>query len=273
MDNRAIGYMDSGVGGLTVVKQALNQLPNEQVIYVGDTARMPYGPREQAEVKAFSWQLANFLVAQDIKLLVVACNTATAAALPDLQKNLPIPVVGVIQPGIDAALALPGKHVGVIATEGTVKSMAYANGLTTGNSDKEVVQLAAPEFVTAVEKLDYHAPVVAKLVAERLAFFNNQPVDTLIMGCTHFPLLEGFIQAAMGDKVHLINAGAESIKVVEKIMAKNDLAHDVNEPLAANRFYTTGAVDEFTKIAQSWLADSQLSVQGLAINADELVVR
>ena len=123
MDNRAIGYLDSGIGGLSVVKQALKQLPNEQVYYIGDTARMPYGPRTPEEVKKFTWQLVDFLMEQDIKLLVIACNTATAAALDDLTKQLPIPVVGVIQPGIDAASkATSINNIGIAATQGTVNS-------------------------------------------------------------------------------------------------------------------------------------------------------
>jgi glutamate racemase len=272
MDNRAIGYMDSGVGGLTVVKQALTQLPDEEIIYVGDTARMPYGPRPQAEVRDFTWQITNFLLEQDIKLLVIACNTATAAALPDLQAKLSIPVVGVIQPGIDAALHSKNPRVGVIATEGTVNSGAYAQGLASGKSDLVVEQLAAPEFVTAVETMDYQSETVAKIVENKLAYFKQHPVDTLIMGCTHFPLIETFIGQAMGPAVTLIDAGAESINVVEKILAEQDLKHALSVATKANRFYTTGSATHFGAIAKRWLEDDQLLVEGLAIKDDQVVL-
>ncbi len=180
MDNRAIGYIDSGVGGLTVVKQALTQIPNEQVYYIGDTLRMPYGPRPQEEVLNFTWQMVNYLLKKDIKMLVVACNTATAAALPDLQSKLKIPVVGVIQPGVDAALATTtAAEIGVIATAGTVSSLAYYNALLQGNNTAKVTQLAVPEFVDVVENHDYTSVAAQQLVFDKLGYFEEQSAGNI----------------------------------------------------------------------------------------------
>lgn len=267
MDKRAIGYMDSGVGGLTVVKQALKELHDEAVVYLGDTLRMPYGPRPQAEVRDFTWQMTDFLLQQDIKLLVVACNTATAAALPELQAKLSIPVVGVIQPGIDQALAQTNGHVGVLATEGTVKSEAYYRGLKDGNPAVDVIQHAAPEFVTLVESGDFDTPAAMQIVTDKLTYFKAHPVDTLIMGCTHFPLLEKLIQQAMGGDVTLVNAGAAAVDVVKQYLEERDLAN-VGTPIT-NEYYTTGDADHFKQIAEQWLETSDLQVQHIKLGDSE----
>ena len=275
MDNRAIGYIDSGIGGLTVVKQALLQIPDEQVYYVGDTARMPYGPRPQDEVLGFTWQMVNYLLKKDIKMLVVACNTATAAALPDLQAKLDIPVVGVIQPGVDAALRKSTDgEIGVIATAGTVKSLAYYNGLLQGNRAANVVQLAAPEFVDVAENHDYNSEFARQVVKEKLTYFKNHQVDTLILGCTHFPLMEGFIQEAMGPKVTLVNSGAETISTVVEFLDKYDLRHAAANPAdhTNDEYFTTGSVKRFATIGGRWLDDKEMTVKHLDIVGDTLVL-
>jgi len=274
MDNRAIGYIDSGVGGLTVVKQALLQLPNEQIYYVGDTARMPYGPRPQAEVVEFTRQMAQFLLEQDIKLLVIACNTATAAALPILQDELEIPVIGVIRPGVDAALkATKNAEIGVIATAGTVKSMSYYNALLAGNQTANITQLAAPEFVDVVENYDYTSEYARQVVIDKLAYFNKHQVDTLILGCTHFPLLAPYIKEAMGPQVQLINSGAEAVDLVIKNIQEQQIEHD-NQTVDHNQdhYYTTGDVERFEAIGERWLDNLKLNVTHLEINTTGLTV-
>jgi glutamate racemase len=272
MDNRAIGYIDSGLGGLTVVKQALAQIPNEQVYYIGDTARMPYGPRPQEEVLGFTWQMVRYLLKKDIKMLVVACNTATAAALPDLQEKLDIPVIGVIQPGVDAALDRSrAGEIGVIATAGTVKSMAYYNALLQGNKTANITQLAAPEFVDVVENKDYESEEARDIVLEKLAYFKNHQVDTLVLGCTHFPLLEPFIQEAMGADVQLVNSGAETINLVVQALAENGIAHDGSVvDHEADEYFTTGSTERFASVGGRWLNNDAMFVQHLDIVGDDL---
>lgn len=163
MNKQPIGFIDSGVGGLTVVIEALRQLPNENIIFLGDQARLPYGPRPASQVRAFTWQMVNFLLAKHIKMLVIACNTATAAALDDLRAKLSIPVVGVILPGSRAALrSTKNGHIGVIATEGTVKSDAYAKAIRSKDSRAKVTSMAQPKFVPVVESNEAHSAVAKK---------------------------------------------------------------------------------------------------------------
>src|SRR3954453_21272570 len=194
-----IGVIDSGVGGLTVAKEIMRQLPNEKIIYVGDTARCPYGPRPAEEVKNFTWQMTNFLLEKDIKMLVIACNTATAVVLEEIREKLSIPVLGVIQPGARAAIKITKNHrIGVIGTMGTVKSAAYEKALRQINKRTIVTSLACPKFVPLVESGKYEGSVAKKIVVETLHPLKSKGLDTLILGCTHYPLLEHLIQNVMG---------------------------------------------------------------------------
>lgn len=273
MDNRAIGYIDSGIGGLSVVKKALEKLPNEQVYYVGDTARMPYGPRDPREVKKFTWQLVDFLTDKNIKLLVIACNTATAAALDDLVANLDIPVIGVIQPGVEAATAVTKTHkVGVIATQGTVNSRAYYNGLKHADHDNHVLQLAAPKLVEIAEQPLKDPVVVQKQITDVLLPIKEENIDTLVLGCTHFPLLASYIQHAVGEQVKLVDAGAAAVSVVEKILKEQNIQHEPASIELHNQdeYYTTGSQTTFAKLAEAWLQKSNLNVQHLDIKDNHL---
>ncbi|MCI2016565.1 MAG: glutamate racemase, partial [Lactobacillus sp.] len=225
MNTQPIGFIDSGVGGLTVVKEALRQLPNENVVFLGDQARLPYGPRPAAQVRAFTWQMVNFLLQQQIKMLVIACNTATAAALPDIRQKLNIPVVGVIVPGSRAAIkATSTNHIGVIGTEGTVKSNAYADTIHGKAAHIKVTSLAAPKFVPLVESNEMTSPVAKRVVAETLQPLLHQGIDTLVMGCSHYPLLRPLIQNVMGDDVTLIDSGAETVSEVSMLLDYFDIA-------------------------------------------------
>lgn len=265
MTSQAIGFLDSGVGGLTVVKEAFKQLPNESFIFIGDQARVPYGPRPMSEVRRFVSQTAAFLVAKDIKLLVIACNTATVAALPMLQERLSIPVVGVIEAGSQKAVAVSKSgHIGVIATEGTIKSHAYQQTLTRLRPGVTARGLACPQFVTLVERGAAGLPSTTAKVKRQLRPFKMQSMDTLILGCTHFPILKTAIQAAVGPTVHLVDPGAESVAIVKQVLtAKHLSAPTDNVPTA--QFYTTGGAAHFKKVAGQWLQRDDLDVRHVSL--------
>ncbi|UII55092.1 glutamate racemase [Cytobacillus spongiae] len=248
-----IGVIDSGVGGLTVAKEIMRQLPNEQVVYLGDTARCPYGPRTGTEVKKFTWQLTRFLLKKNIKMLVIACNTATAVALDEIRNELPIPVIGVIYPGARSAIKVTKNHkIGVIGTEGTVKSKAYEKALKEINNLIDVESLACPKFVPLVESNEYVGPVAKKIVAETLKSIKNRGLDTLILGCTHYPLLEPLIKNVMGESVTVISSGEETAREVSTILFYNRLLNK-SEKKPVHEYYTTGSVPIFKKIASQWL--------------------
>lgn len=274
MDNRAIGYLDSGIGGLSVVKQALKQLPDEQVYYIGDTARMPYGPRTSDEVKKFTWQLVDFLMEKDIKLLVVACNTATAATLDDLIKYLPIPVVGVIQPGVDAASQVTeSNNIGIIATQGTVNSMAYYDGLKKINADFHVLQLATPTLVKIAEQPEKNELTVNQVVTKVLLPIKSSGIDTLVLGCTHFPLLAKFIQESVGEQVKLVDPGTSTIAAVAQILDDFKIRHESTNGQKRNldKYFTTGDQKIFDLLAENWLQISNLNVQHVSIVGEQLI--
>lgn len=253
MLKRPIGVIDSGVGGLTVAKEMIRQLPNEQIIYVGDTARCPYGPRPAEEVKVFTWQMTRFLLEKEIKMLVIACNTATAVALNEIRSELSIPVLGVIHPGARAAIKVTrNRRIGIIGTIGTVKSEAYERALTQLNKNIYSVSLACPKFVPLVESGEYSGPLAKKIVAETLKPLKNKGLDTLILGCTHYPLLQPLIQNVMGNYVKVISSGEETASEVSTILQHNRLLNkESGEPEHA--FFTTGSKWMFTKIASEWL--------------------
>jgi len=268
-NEQAIGFMDSGVGGLTVVKQALKQLPRERVIFIGDQARLPYGPRPSAQVRDFSWQMATFLMSQDIKMLVIACNTATAAALPDLRAKLDIPVIGVISPGSRAAIKASKNHrIGVIATEGTIRSGAYRNAILAKDPSATVVSQSCPKFVPLVESNEYRSPVAKRVVAEGLQSFKNSGIDTLVLGCTHYPLLRPLIQNVVGPDVTLIDSGAETVNGVSFMLDYLDIANTSSKKPQADRYYTTGSADQFATIAQDWLKQPAFKATQIELGGD-----
>ncbi|GHC23148.1 glutamate racemase [Leuconostoc lactis] len=266
--NNPIGFVDSGVGGLTVVKAAQDQLPHEQFIFIGDTARMPYGPRPVQEVIDYTFQMAQFLLtAKHIKLLVIACNTATARALPQLQAQLPIPVIGVIVPGATAAAATTSNQkIGVIATQGTVTSGAYQDEIQAVNADVTIFQQAEPDFVQLVEANLAQAATTKDIVAQHLAPLTAQGIDTLVLGCTHFPLLAEAITAAVEPNVKLVDPGRETVRVIIDTLDQQALHTAVPHQHADDIFYTTKEPATFKAIATDWLArDTALDVRHLAI--------
>jgi glutamate racemase len=261
-----IGIIDSGVGGLTVAKEVMHQLPNEQIFYVGDTARCPYGPRSSEEVKQFTWQLTHFLLKKNIKMLVIACNTATAVVLEEIRDTLPIPVIGVIYPGARAALKVTQNHrVGIIGTIGTVKSGAYEKALKSYNQKVRVESLACPKFVPLVESGEFDGPIAKKIVAETLQPLLDKQLDTLILGCTHYPLLEPLIKNVMGQTVNIISSGDETANDMSAILHHNRLLNpSTEEPV--HEFFTTGSTTIFRNIASKWLKKQIENVRQIKID-------
>lgn len=249
--NQAIGVIDSGVGGLTVANELMRQLPRENLVYLGDTLRCPYGPRSKEEVKKFTWEMVDFLLQKEIKMLVIACNTATAFTLTELQSELDIPVIGVIQPGARAAIKFThNSHVGVVGTEGTVRSNAYTDALQSIKADIHVNALACPLFVPMVEKGILSGTHAEQVVEESLYPMKmNNHIDTLILGCTHYPLIKETIQSIIGDHVTIISSSEETAREASTILEfHNQLNKDNHIP--DHKFYTTGELEIFTKIAE-----------------------
>jgi glutamate racemase len=248
-----IGIIDSGVGGLTVAKEVMRQLPKETIYYLGDTARCPYGPRSAPEVKKFTWQMTEYLLQYDMKMLIIACNTATAVVLDEIQTQLDIPVIGVIHPGARAAIKHTyNKKIGVLGTVGTINSGAYEEALHSLHGSLEVSPLACPKFVPLVESGEYNSATADSIVKETLASMKNTDIDTLILGCTHYPLLQSKIQDYMGDKVSVISSGDETAREISTILDYYNLLYQgVRVP--EHRFFTTGSSFLFSQIASDWL--------------------
>ncbi|MDG5786905.1 glutamate racemase [Evansella sp. AB-P1] len=259
--DKPIGVIDSGVGGLTVVSELIRQLPKEEIIYIGDTARCPYGPRPEKEVRAFTWEMINYLLTHEIKMLVIACNTATAVVLEEAKEKLSIPVVGVIHPGALAALkATKNDQIGVIGTEGTINSGAYHRELTNINDNVTVQSLACPDFVPLVEKGIFFGDVACKTVTEGLKPILATEIDSLILGCTHYPLLAPLIQEIAGEKVEIICSGDETAREVSALLYHKDLLY-TGDRLPNQLFYATGSDSMFEQIAKQWLLLDEVTVE------------
>ncbi|MBM7555039.1 glutamate racemase [Thalassobacillus pellis] len=251
-----IGVIDSGVGGLTVARELMRQLPNERLIYLGDTKRCPYGPRIKEEVIQFTWEMVDHLMTRDIKLLVVACNTATAFTLEELQKRLNIPVIGVIQPGARAAIKVSqNKRIGVIGTEGTISSKAYTKALNGIDKDIFVSDLACPPFVPMVENGVMKGEVAERTVKNTLKPLKDRNgIDTLILGCTHYPLIKDLIQKEMGENIQVICSGEETAREVSLILAYQDLFYKGTKK-PKHEFHTTGDLNKFKAVANAWFEE------------------
>lgn len=258
-----IGVFDSGFGGLTVAREIAKALPQESLIYVGDSARCPYGPRDLSEVDGFVQQIGAWLVAQGVKMIVIACNTATAAGLAHAQRTFPVPVIGVVEPGARAAVhATRNRRVGVIATKGTIDSGAYAKAIRHIDAGITVFSTATPRFVeiaergirmaegpvedyTSLASKVYIRPAFQEIAKEYLEPLRRCEIDTLVLGCTHYPLLKALIGAVVGRDVTLISSAKEAARDVRDILdRKRALAPEGTVPV--RRFYTTGNdIDEF----------------------------
>jgi glutamate racemase len=264
--NKPIGVIDSGVGGLTVAKEIMRQLPKEEIVYLGDTARCPYGPRPPYEVRKFTWELTNYLQQFEIKMLVIACNTATAMVLDEIKEKLDIPVVGVVYPGARTALKVTKNyHIGVIGTNGTIQSGAYEHALKSINHHVVVESLACPKFVPLVESGDFEGEHARQIVAESLQPLKNSKLDTLILGCTHYPLLQPIIQDYMGKNVTLICSGEETAREVSTILHHRGLLHKENRK-KNHLFLTTGSKEIFQKIASKLFGEPVVNVETIKLS-------
>ncbi|MGF7128364.1 glutamate racemase [Natronobacillus azotifigens] len=267
--DQPIGVIDSGVGGLTVASELMRQLPKEKLIYLGDTLRCPYGPRPKEEVIKYTLEMVNFLREKKMKLLVIACNTATAFTLDILRETLDIPVIGVIEPGARAAIKMTNNmNVGVIGTEGTIESKAYPAALTSIHADLSVYDLACPKFVPLVEKGMFTGDEVYRVIEESLQPLKTiAEIDTLILGCTHYPLLADTIQAVVGKDVMIISSGEETAREVSAILGYQALLFE-GERHPEHEFYTTGSSDVFEQITQQWLDITVNDVKKITISSN-----
>jgi glutamate racemase len=250
----AIGVFDSGIGGLTVLHKIIETLPNENTVYLGDTARAPYGTKSVETVRRYSFENARFLLEKDVKLVVVACNTSTAIALMRLRDGLSIPVVGVIDPGVRAAIkSTRNKKIGVIGTEATIQSGAYTRALKESDPVIEVYSRACPLFVPLVEEGWTDNEVAEMTVKAYLSSLKQSGIDTLILGCTHYPLLKRAIRNFVGSTVRLVDSAEETAKEVESALNKDALIRKSGE--GVHSFFVTDAPDRFIKVGRRFLGE------------------
>jgi glutamate racemase len=283
--NLPIGIFDSGVGGLTVYRALHERLPNERFVYLGDTARVPYGTKSLATVERYAVENSKFLEARGIKLLVVACNTASALAVPAIRRAVHVPVIGVIEPGARAAVEVSNKtkasgaNIGVIATEATVNSGAYADAIAALGTTAKVIARACPLFVPLAEEGWANSDVARIVAKDYLNDFQHNPIAALVLGCTHYPILRDVISETVGDEVTLIDSGAATAADVESLLESKSLTHD--EPLGLHperhlcddldHFYVTDAAERFAKVAERFLGSAPSILEAVEIwGHDEL---
>jgi glutamate racemase len=273
-DPRPIGVFDSGVGGLTVLSELRHRLPGEATVYLGDNARAPYGPRPAEEVRRFTLECVGWLLEQDVKLLVLACNTATSHALPLVRAMAPVPVLGVVRPGaVAAAAASRAGHVGVIATAGTVASGAYPAAIGEADARLTVTQVACPDLVPLVEAGRLDAPETDAAVRGYLGELmgRDSVIDTLLLGCTHYPLLRPLIERVVGPSVAVVDSAFTTALATEDLLdALGARAADAPSPpsAAGQRMATTGDVTAFTSVVERLFGASLPPVEAASVTSD-----
>lgn len=278
--NLPIGIFDSGVGGLTVYKALHERLPNERFVYLGDTARVPYGTKSLATVERYAVENSRFLETHGIKLLVVACNTASALALPAIRKAIKVSVIGVIEPGSRAAVEVAkGANIGVIATEATIQSGAYAKALAAMGASGDVIERACPLFVSLAEEGWANSDVARMVARDYLSAFSQTTLGALVLGCTHYPILSDVISETVGQDVKLIDSGAATARDVESLLENSGLTHEDAPGLYQERqlcddldhFYVTDAAERFAKVAERFLGSAPSILEAVEIwGHDEL---
>lgn len=256
-----IGVFDSGVGGLTVALALQRQLPRESIVYFGDRARCPYGDKAPHEVRAFAAEIARFLLCRPVKCIVVACNTATAAALPELQKECSVPVIGVIAPGATSAVEwTKSGTIGVIGTTVTIESHAYKQAIQQIDPSREVVELACPEFVPLVEAGLFDGPGVEWVVEHALAPISKLNIATLVLGCTHYPMLFWTIQQVLGQKVRLISSADATADAVSDMLQSRGLLKTSTESVH-HEYFTTGDGSKMRLALANWFGAAEATTQ------------
>ena len=250
---RPIGVFDSGIGGLTVVKALRDQLPHEQIMYIGDTARVPYGSRSPVTVERYSLEIAQMLVERDAKLIVVACNTVSSVALPLLERNLPVEVIGVIRPGAEAAIhESRTNHVGVIGTRATIRSGAYERTLKSLNPDVQVTSRACPLLVPLIEEGLLDDPVTDQMIARYLEPLLADGIDTLVLGCTHYPLLADGFRRQLDQSVRLVDSAQNCALTVKRLLEQQSLGAPAGS-LGSLQVALTDRPDNFLRVAEGAL--------------------
>lgn len=248
-----IGVFDSGVGGLTVFREISRKLPHESLVYLGDSARLPYGTKSPSTIRRYSLEAAAYLMERGIKMLVVACNTASAAAVPTLQKELPIPVIGVIEPGARAASTMTRGKVGVIATEGTVRSSAYRKAILALSPDVEVSEAACPLFVPLAEEGWANTRVCREIAEIYLEPLIDERIDTLVLGCTHYPILRHTLKQVVGPGVQIVDSAETTADLVASELERLKMLRDQAHGAPTIEFLVTDDADRFRKIAGEFL--------------------
>lgn len=257
MNNAPIGVFDSGLGGLTVAREIMRNLPRERIVYFGDTARVPYGNKSKPTVVRYSRQIVRFLMQQEIKAIVIACNTATALAIEEVKEEAGIPVIGVVEPGaVTAAAVTKNKQVGVIATRATTSTNAYAKAIHRIDPEINVISEACPLLVPLAEEGWIHDRITDEIIMRYLDDLLEHDIDTLILGCTHYPLFRSEIRKLVGDKITLVNPAYETAKELERMLAARTLANE--EPMNPDdpypyRFFVSDEAERFTEFANSIL--------------------
>ncbi|MEY2813979.1 MAG: hypothetical protein RL579_884 [Actinomycetota bacterium] len=261
MSNSPIGIFDSGVGGLTVARAIIDQLPNESTIYIGDTARGPYGPRKIAEVREFSLEIIEFLVKRGCKAIVIACNTASSAMLRDARERFQVPIIEVIQPAARRAVAATrsGK-VGVIGTNATIDSGSYLDAFAAA-PQLQITSKACPRFVEYVERGETTGAEITAIAREYLSPMIDAKVDTLVLGCTHYPLLTGVISYVMGEGVTLVSSAEETAKDLYRVLVEKNLLRENSNSAPSHEFLATGDSHQFEVLARRFLGPEVTKVQ------------
>ncbi len=253
-----IGIFDSGVGGLTVARSIIDQLPGESILYVGDTARGPYGPRPLAEVRTFALEILDELVEAGVKALVIACNTASAAMLRDARERYSVPVIEVIQPAVRRAVsATRSGRIGVIGTQATIDSGAYLDAFAAA-PQLNITSIACPLFVEYVERGETSGIQITEIARKYLSDLQGADVDTLVLGCTHYPLLTGVISYVMGNEVTLVSSAEETAKDLYRTLVEHNLLNTSGQP--RHKFVSTGESELFSKLARRFLGPEVTSV-------------
>lgn len=255
-NQKPIGIFDSGVGGLTVVREVMRNIPQERIVYFGDTARVPYGSKSKDTILKYSRQIIRFLRTQDVKAIVIACNTASAFALEEVKKELDIPIIGVVKPGAKVACeTTKNKKIGVIGTDGTINSRLYSDFIHQQNPLIQVVGKACPLFVPLVEEGWLKDSVTVEIATRYLKELTEQNIDTLILGCTHYPLIRSIIGKIMGDGVTLVNPAYETARGLKSLLNQNGIANtqECGADEIPYQFFVSDAADKFKQFANSIL--------------------
>ncbi len=265
-----VGVFDSGVGGLTVAREIMRQIPNERIVYFGDTARVPYGSKSQDTVTRYSEQIVRFLRTFQVKTIVVACNTASAYALDTLEADIDIPIIGVVKPGAKTATEVTRNgRIGVIATEATISSQMYTKYITNLNTAATIYEKACPLFVPLVEEGLWEDPVTDEIARRYLTELIDIDIDTLILGCTHYPLIRSTLGRIMGDKVTLVNPAYETALELKQMLNEMNMLNDKAPGLGSNQyqFYVSDKAEKFVRFANSILKYGILSAK--TVNIEE----